>query len=186
MNAFGKTLILSAASIAVLASSFEFASARDRYWRHPHGRHVNNTAIAAGVIGLTAGVIIGNAIASEPRVVYRPRPVYRPRTVIVDEGPVYDEVEPVYVEPEARLEGPVEDFDSDDARVVERQDQARDYFPEAPARERMTRTNVADGYSLEPWTPDWRAWCAERYRSFNPSTGTYRGYDSRDHFCTAG
>ncbi|RLQ88320.1 BA14K family protein [Notoacmeibacter ruber] len=36
---------------------------------------------------------------------------------------------------------------------------------------------------LEPWTPEWRRWCSERYRSFNPSTGFWRGYDGRTYFC---
>ena len=35
----------------------------------------------------------------------------------------------------------------------------------------------------EPWTPEWQSWCASNYRSFNPRTGTFRGYDGRDHFC---
>lgn len=38
--------------------------------------------------------------------------------------------------------------------------------------------------SLEPWTPGWREWCENRYRSFNVQTGTYRGYDGKNHFCT--
>lgn len=37
--------------------------------------------------------------------------------------------------------------------------------------------------SLEPWTPGWREWCSNRYRSFNAQTGTFRGYDGFDHFC---
>ncbi|MBO6815559.1 MAG: BA14K family protein [Rhizobiaceae bacterium] len=40
-----------------------------------------------------------------------------------------------------------------------------------------------DTASLEPWTPGWRNWCEANYRSFNPSTGTFRGYDGLDHFC---
>ncbi|MGI9351021.1 MAG: BA14K family protein [Rhizobiaceae bacterium] len=40
-----------------------------------------------------------------------------------------------------------------------------------------------DDYSLEPWTPGWQRWCQNRYRSFNARTGTFRGYDGRDHFC---
>jgi len=40
-----------------------------------------------------------------------------------------------------------------------------------------------DTASLEPWTPGWREWCSSRYRSFNQSTGTYRGFDGLDHFC---
>lgn len=37
--------------------------------------------------------------------------------------------------------------------------------------------------ALEPWSPGWYRWCDARYRSFNPETGTFRGYDGRDHFC---
>mgnify|MGYP001627822407 CR=1 FL=1 len=39
------------------------------------------------------------------------------------------------------------------------------------------------GGSLEPWTRDWYRYCDNKYRSFNPNTGTYRGFDGRDHFC---
>ena len=42
---------------------------------------------------------------------------------------------------------------------------------------------ITYGSSLEPWTRGWYEWCDNRYRSFNPETGTYRGYDNRDHFC---
>jgi hypothetical protein len=28
------------------------------------------------------------------------------------------------------------------------------------------------------------AWCAQRYRSFDPATGTYLGYDGREHLCS--
>jgi hypothetical protein len=41
------------------------------------------------------------------------------------------------------------------------------------------------GGALEPWSAEWYDWCDDRYRSFNPRTGTYRGYDGRDHFCDA-
>lgn len=34
-----------------------------------------------------------------------------------------------------------------------------------------------------PWTPAWYSYCSSKYRSFNPSTGTFLGYDGRYHFC---
>lgn len=52
----------------------------------------------------------------------------------------------------------------------------RDYYPAAP------RT-VHSGGRFEPWTRSWFRYCENKYRSFNASTGTYRGYDGRDHFC---
>jgi hypothetical protein len=53
----------------------------------------------------------------------------------------------------------------------------RDYYPEAPRA-------VSGGYG-EPWSQSWYNYCEDRYRSFNASTGTYRGYDGQDHFCVA-
>ena len=36
---------------------------------------------------------------------------------------------------------------------------------------------------LAPWTPEWYRYCSARYRSFNPNTGYFVGYDRRHHFC---
>lgn len=44
---------------------------------------------------------------------------------------------------------------------------------------------IVRGGSYEPWTASWVRYCTQKYRSFNRSTGTYRGYDGRDHFCVA-
>ena len=60
----------------------------------------------------------------------------------------------------------------------------RDVFPVAPAPYGEPRViSAPGGGSYEPWTAGWRSWCSARYRSFNADTGTYRGYDGRDHFC---
>jgi hypothetical protein len=45
--------------------------------------------------------------------------------------------------------------------------------------------HVDDYGSLEPWTPQWYAYCSDRYRSFNERTGNFTGYDGRQHFCVA-
>ena len=37
--------------------------------------------------------------------------------------------------------------------------------------------------SPRAWTPQWRAYCTSRYRSFNPRTGYFLGYDGDYHFC---
>lgn len=79
--------------------------------------------------------------------------------------PVYSE--PVYVEP-----------------------YPRDYYPPAPAYSYRERHVIYadDGYGYhapEPWTREWFRYCERRYRSFDPSTGTFRGYDGREHFCVA-
>ncbi len=82
----------------------------------------------------------------------------------------YDEPVPVYREPVygERLyrEGPVRVY----REVRPRPRPVRDYY-------------VASG--LEPWSPEWYDYCSQRYRSFNPRTGTFTGYDGLKHFCQA-
>ena len=38
-------------------------------------------------------------------------------------------------------------------------------------------------YEMEPWTPDWYAYCGSRYRSFDARSGTYVGYDGYRRMC---
>ena len=54
-------------------------------------------------------------------------------------------------------------------------------YPPAPAPS-GPRVITYDS-TLEPWTPEWYRWCDARYNTFNPQTGTFHGYDGRDHFC---
>ncbi|XSG81318.1 MAG: BA14K family protein [Methyloligella sp. ZOD6] len=126
--------VLAAALIGITAVSYSVpAAAGDRYHRHDHGydrgyergyrhgKHVykddHGDALAAGIIGLGLGAMIGSAAASPPAA--PPPPAYY--------GPV-------------------------------------DYSPPA-------------------WSPDWYAYCSSKYRSFNPRTGYFMGYDGRPHFC---
>lgn len=39
--------------------------------------------------------------------------------------------------------------------------------------------------SLRPWTRGWYQYCEDRYRTFDPGSGTYVGNDRREHFCVA-
>ncbi len=55
----------------------------------------------------------------------------------------------------------------------------RDDYPRPESYDRM-----AYG-AIEPWTSAWYEYCSDRYRSFKPRTGTYSGYDGREHFCVA-
>ncbi len=149
MNRFAKTAILAVASLAAVSAPLAAASA-DSWGRHGwdrggwdrpyrnHHRRDRNDAIAAGVIGLAAGAIIGGALSQPSQPTYvQPAPVYAPPPP-----------------PPA-------------------------YYPPAPAR------NVTYRAGFEPWSRAWYDYCSDRYRSFNPNTGTYRGYDGRDHFCSA-
>lgn len=38
-------------------------------------------------------------------------------------------------------------------------------------------------YVLEPWTPDWYAYCGSKYRSFDPRSGTYISHDGYRRMC---
>ncbi len=71
---------------------------------------------------------------------------------------------------------------------------SRTYVEEYPVYEepapvyRRTRVIVSepayvDPAPLRPWSRSWMRYCSQRYRSFDPSTGTYVGYDGRERFC---
>ncbi|OCW57284.1 BA14K family protein [Hoeflea olei] len=155
MKAIAKTFGIAAlAAVTALAPLTTAANARDGHWNRQHQswqgpdrghsyrdpghrgpyRHApgyryrsdrsdRNDAIALGIIGLGAAVIIGGAIANAN--------ANQPRTA----------------------------------------------YPAPPAMP------AAGGY--EPWSASWMRYCSSKYRSFNASTGTYRGYDGQDHFCVA-
>lgn len=59
------------------------------------------------------------------------------------------------------------------------------YRPAYRAPVRVYRAAPRYYGSLEPWSREWYRYCSDRYRSFNPETGTFRGYDGRDYFCNA-
>ncbi len=63
-------------------------------------------------------------------------------------------------------------------------DQDYNAYPAAPVYHQ--RRVIRYTRQIEPWTNNWYAYCSDRYRSFNAQTGTYRGNDGRNHFCTAG
>lgn len=67
------------------------------------------------------------------------------------------------------------------------------YFPPRPGVAQYEYAPEGAGYgtgygyaSVEPWSPGWFRYCEDRYRTFNPSTGTFVGYDGQRHFCQAG
>ena len=62
MNRIFKTAVLSAAMAATMLVALPAANADE--WRH-HRHHGNGDAIAAGVLGLAAGALIGGALAND-------------------------------------------------------------------------------------------------------------------------
>ncbi|ADZ69740.1 BA14K family protein [Polymorphum gilvum] len=53
------------------------------------------------------------------------------------------------------------------------------YGPVPPAPGRVYDA----GFGYQPWSPAWYRYCADKYRSFNPSTGTYTTYAGEQRFC---
>lgn len=68
-------------------------------------------------------------------------------------------------------------------RVVYRYSEP-EYRPR-PVYERPHRVYYERYATYEPWTREWYRYCADRYRSFDPSTGTFIGYDGIERFCEA-
>ncbi|MEP3439671.1 MAG: BA14K family protein [Hoeflea sp.] len=68
----------------------------------------------------------------------------------------------------AIIGGAIANSNANNPRVIYQQ-------PTAPRR--------ASSGSYAPWSQSWMRYCSDKYRSFNSSTGTYRGYDGQDHFC---
>lgn len=139
-----KIVILSILALATIATTFEFASAGDRYWRRHHV--VKPWEKRVVVTGVAAGIVAGAVIATRPRVIYRTDPV------IVDEAPIYDNEDvyseaPVYADPGEdydrhayRYTAPDADdyaspgYDDDQFLDEERApNYGDDYFPERPA-----------------------------------------------------
>jgi hypothetical protein len=77
------------------------------------------------------------------------------------------------------------------ADVIYRYDEPRYVRPrpvyERPVRvyEQPRRVYVQRYASFEPWTREWYRYCSDRYRSFDPQSGTFMGYDGVRRFCEA-
>ena len=52
-----------------------------------------------------------------------------------------------------------------------------------PARPHYAPPPVAHRYAPEPWTPEWYAYCSQRYRSFDPRSGTFQPYHGPRRLC---
>lgn len=40
-----------------------------------------------------------------------------------------------------------------------------------------------DDEELEPWSKAWFSYCEHKYKSFDPESGTFTGYDGEKKFC---
>jgi hypothetical protein len=39
-------------------------------------------------------------------------------------------------------------------------------------------------YAPAPWSPEWYAYCARKYQSFDAASGTFLGFDGYRHVCS--
>ncbi|WP_208986148.1 BA14K family protein [Labrenzia sp. OB1] len=63
------------------------------------------------------------------------------------------------------------------SRVYVNPPRHRKYRGRQPARVPYTKTGLA------PFTPAWTVYCARKFKSFNPNTGTYLAYSGKYRFC---
>ena len=130
--------------------------------RHYHRRNNDGDLIAAGIIGLAIGAIIGSEASRYDEPAYSPR-----YNAPYPSGSQYYQ----YDRYPSQSHTPPTDY------------RPGTYRSPAPSSSGPEVITFNEPGSLEPWTPGWREWCEDNYRSFNASTGTCRGYDGLDHFC---
>lgn len=100
MNTCIKAAVLALATAATVIPTVTSAQAED--WRRRHYHHSDGDAVALGALGLATGVVIGGAIASQPR--YQERVYVDPEPEYYEPRPVYRRARPVVVESYGGLE----------------------------------------------------------------------------------
>ena len=140
---------------AVLAMAIITAFAFAAPGQAEAGSRHRDRALVAGAVGVTAGVLLGAALA-QPRYA---APVYS--------APVYADPDPYYEPEVVYVERPRRHY---------RYEQRRYY-------QRPAYREVYSDYAPEPWSPDWYAYCASKYRSFDPDTGTFQPYYGPRQVC---
>lgn len=145
--------------------------------RHKNRRNRNGDLLAAGIVGLAIGALIADSAYSHDyrRPVYDPYGAPRQPTGYGYNAPYQDSY--------------YQDYGYGDRQTLDQYDATYDDRYSDPRnsteiyRDGPNVINYDELVSVEPWTPGWRTYCTNKYKTFNPRTGTYRGYDGNDHFC---
>lgn len=155
-----------------------------KYKKASKHRSSKGDKIAAGILGFAIGALIVSEAAkannrsyqptyTQPRPVYR-APTYRAPTyrkpINFGPTPIYD---PSYVERR----------NLNNVYTAPTYKKRKSTTYDAPKV--ITYNDSIASASFEPWTQKWQNYCSNKYRSFNPNTGTFRGYDGLNHFCVA-
>ncbi len=164
------------------------------------GRHHDKTGkiIAAGIIGLAIGAIVADSHQQRRRRadrVYYDTPRYAPPRPVV-----------TYNEPRFVPQAPQYNDDYNDSYNDNNYDNRNAYRQPTNIAPRHNRGGYRKAYqpapvsnynepkvitynqemgAAEPWSAGWYSYCRSKFRTFNAKTGTYHGYDGRDHFCVA-
>ncbi len=143
-------------AFGALALSTESSSAGDRYHYRGYygGFYAGNGAAVAGAVGLAAGAILGAALAT-----------------------------PRYYGPPAYYAPPRHAFTR---RIHPRHYNGAGYPYQLPSSyPRRSRAYVLPSTPVfeTTFSPEWIAYCARKYRSFNPRTGTYLAYSGKVRMC---
>lgn len=135
--------------------------------RGPHsarrGRSSTGAVVAAGVAGLVIGGLIASQAQASPR--YQTYETY--------DAPAYPPPRYVYEEPSAGHE----------RYGLDPYDRAYPAEPLYRSRPVERRYVVQQSFGYRPWTPEWYDYCSRRYRSFDPSSGTFMGYNGIRQMC---
>jgi hypothetical protein len=127
---------------------------RHGYWGPRRGYWGPGPYWGAGAIGLGVGLAIGSALAA----------------------PAYIGPPPVYAPPPPGAYAPGGYGPGPDA-----------YAPDGYAADGYAPAGYDQGgpsaYGPAQGSSDWIAYCSQRYRSFNPQTGMFTGYDGLQHPC---
>ncbi|MEP3046299.1 MAG: BA14K family protein [Roseibium sp.] len=57
------------------------------------------------------------------------------------------------------------------------------HYPRNPYSPAPYPGRVSGSVGFQPWSPAWYQYCSSKFRSFNPSTGTYMTYRGVEKFC---
>jgi len=160
-------------------------------------------AFAAGLVGGLVGSMIARPyypVYGAPVVVYAPprayaypqsiyeQPVYAAPPPAYYGGPAYEgpayapgrrplaEIEPGYAEPGYPEPGLAEPG-------YQQPGYPQPGYPKGPKVLTYDETVTGPSRVAEAWTPEWQAYCTSKFRSFDPRSGTYLGYDGQRHFC---